>query len=97
MQLYIVHVKYDFVWAVDSIVGITIQSKFSQGVMLVNQSKFIGVNHNIIEYDSTLYVGLQLKQNGRPYKVMVRTISKSWQEAFSKVKKVSSIHYHVLL
>ena len=51
----------------------------------------------IIEYSSTLYVGLQLKQNGRPYKAMVKTISKSWQEAFSKVQKLSSIHYHVFL
>ena len=63
MQLYIVHVKYDFVWAVDSIVGITIQSKFSQGVMLVNQSKFIGVNHNItrirMSYDCFHVCGLK--------------------------------------
>ena len=51
----------------------------------------------IIEYDSTLYVGLQLKQNGRPCKVMVRTVSKSRKEAFSKVQKVSSLHYHAFL
>ena len=35
----------------------------------------------IIEYGSTLYVGLQLKQNGCPYKAMV---SKSRKEAFLK-------------
>ena len=51
----------------------------------------------IIEYGSTLYVGLQLKQNGRPYKAMVRTVSKSWKEAFSKLQKVSSLHYHAFL
>ena len=49
---------------------------------------------NIIEYGSTLYVGLQLKQNGRPYKAMVRTVSKSRKEAFLKLQKVSSLHYH---
>ena len=48
----------------------------------------------IIEYNSTLYVGLQLKQNGRPYKAMVRTVSKSRKEAFLKLQKVSSLHYH---
>ena len=51
----------------------------------------------IIEYGSTLYVGLQLKQNGRPYKAMVRIVSKSRKETFSKLKKVSSLHYHVFL
>ena len=54
-------------------------------------------NVHIIEYGSTLYVGLQLKQNGRPYKAMVRTVSKSWKEAFLKLQKVSSIHYHEFL
>ena len=49
------------------------------------------------EYGSTLYVGLQLKQNGRPYKAMVRTVSKSRKEAFSKLQKVSSLHYHEFL
>ena len=53
--------------------------------------------HVIIEYDSTLYVGLQLKQNGRPYKAMVRTVSKSRKEAFLKLQKVSSLHYHAFL
>ena len=48
----------------------------------------------IIEYSSTLYVGLQLKQNGRPYKAMVRTVSKSQKEAFSKLQKVSRLHHH---
>ena len=52
---------------------------------------------DIIEYGSTLYVGLQLKQNGRPYKTMVRTVSKSWKEAFLKLQKVSSLHYHEFL
>ena len=51
---------------------------------------------SIIEYGSTLYVGLQLKQNGRPYKA-IRTVSKSWKEAFSKLQKVSSLHYHEIL
>ena len=51
----------------------------------------------IIEYGSTLYVGLQLKQNGRPYKAMVRTVSKSRKEAFLKLQKVSSLHYHAFL
>ena len=51
----------------------------------------------IIEYGSTLYVGLQLKQNGRPYKAMVRTVSKSRKVAFSKLQKVSSLHYHAFL
>ena len=41
----------------------------------------------IIEYGSTLYVGLQLKQNGRPYKAMVRTVSKSRKKAFFKASK----------
>ena len=45
------------------------------------------VHVHIIEYGSTLYVGLQLKQNGRPYKAMVRTVSKSRKEAFSKLQK----------
>ena len=49
---------------------------------------------HIIEYSSTLYVGLQLKQNGRPYKAMVRTVSKSRKGAFLKLQKVSSLHYH---
>ena len=48
----------------------------------------------IIEHDSTLYVGLQLKQNGRPYKAMVRTVSKSRKEAFLKLQKVSSLHFY---
>ena len=52
---------------------------------------------SIIEYGSTLYVGLQLKQNGRPYKAMVRTVSKLWKEAFLKLQKVSSLHYHEFL
>ena len=55
------------------------------------------VKINIIEYGSTLYVGLQLKQNGRPYKAMVRTVSKSRKETFSKLQKVSSLHYHAFL
>ena len=45
----------------------------------------------IVEYSSTLYVGLWLKQNGRPYKAMVRTVSKSWKEALLKLLKVSSL------
>ena len=52
---------------------------------------------SIIEYGSTLYVGLQLKQNGRPYKAMVRTVSKSRKGAFLKLQKVSSLHYHAFL
>ena len=52
---------------------------------------------HIIEYASTLYVGLELKQNGRPYKAMVKTDSKSRQQAFSKLQKVSSLHYQVFL
>ena len=55
------------------------------------------VRNHIIEYGSTLYVGLQLKQNGHPYKAMVRTVSKSRKEAFSKFQKVSSLHYHAFL
>ena len=51
----------------------------------------------VIEYGSTLYVGLQLKQNGRPYKAMVRTVSKSRKGAFLKLQKVSSLHYHAFL
>ena len=50
--------------------------------------------HIIIEYGSTLYVGLQLKQNGHPYKAMVRADSKSQKEAFLNLQKVSSLHYH---
>ena len=53
--------------------------------------------NQIIEYGSTLYVGLQLKQNGRSYKAMVRTVSKSRKEAFLKLQKVSSLHYHEFL
>ena len=48
----------------------------------------------IIEYSSTR---LQLKQNGRPYKAMVRTVSKSRKEPFLKLQKVSSLHYHEFL
>ena len=56
-------------------------------------------NSTIIEYGSTLYVGLQLKKNGRPHKAMVRTVSKSRKEAFLKLQKVStcSLHYHEFL
>ena len=55
------------------------------------------IHVHIIEYDSTLYVGLQLKQNGCPYKAMVRTVSKSWKEAFLKLQKASNLHYHEFL
>ena len=58
---------------------------------------FLKVFVLVIEYGSTLYVGLQLKQNGRPYKAMVRAVSKSRKEAFSKLQKVSSLHYHAFL
>ena len=59
--------------------------------------KHCGAHKHIIEYSSTLYVGLQLKQNGHPYKAMVRTDSKSRIEAFIKLQKVSSLHYHEFL
>ena len=59
--------------------------------------KYVVHKTYIIEYGSTLYVGLQLKQNGRPYKAMVRTVSKSQKEAFLKLQKVSSLHYHAFL
>ena len=68
------------------------------GNIMSSAQGYIGSsNHLIIEYGSTLYVGLQLKQNGHPYKAMVTTVSKSRKEAFSKLQKVSSLHYHVFL
>ena len=48
----------------------------------------------IIEYGSTPYIGLQLKQNGCPCKAMVRTVSKSRKEAFSKLQKVSIMRFY---
>ena len=67
------------------------------GIVFKGILKYLKYFRYIIEYGSTLYVGLQLKQNGRPYKAMVRTVSKSWKEAFSKLQKVSSLHYHAFL
>ena len=51
------------------------------------------LNDSIIEYSSTLYVGLQLKQNGYP---LIQAMVKS-RKAFLKLQKVSSLHYHAFL
>ena len=43
---------------------------------------------HVIEYGSTLYVGLQLKQNGRPYKAMGKDSLKITESFFKASKSI---------